>query len=142
MALFHQMINLDTEQSLLREGDMDLSINLQELFDKERNQSNQYKIYGKIKMVFRNLYSGTTDYTALEKNFYLHDDGTGIDKTGFVPYNEFSLLRNDVRRELNNPTSGSTVGTYFPNISLTGDTEHRIITPLEAPYHNWNLYLS
>ena len=44
-------VNLENEQSLLREGDMNTTINLQELFDKERNQSNQYKIYGKLKMV-------------------------------------------------------------------------------------------
>lgn len=135
-------VNLENEQSLLREGDMNNSINLQELFNRERNISNQYKIFGKLKMVFRNIYSGTTDYMPLQKNFYLYDDGTGIDKTGFIPYNEFSLLRNDVVRELNTPASGATVGTYFPNISVTGFTGHTSITSLQAPYHNWNLYLS
>jgi len=135
-------VNLENEQSLLREGDMNNVINLQELFNRERNISNQYKIYGKLKMVFRNMYSGTTNYEPLQKKFYLYDDGTGIDKVGFVPYNEFAILRNDVVRELNTPSSGSTVGNYFPNISVTGYSGHTKITSLQAPYHNWNLYLS
>jgi len=135
-------IKVETEQSLLREGDMDVVLNLQELFDKERNKSIDYKIYGKLKMVFRNMYSGTTDYTPLKKNLYLIGDDPSVSEYGFVPYNEFSLLRNDVYRELNVPLSGGTVVTAQPNIVVTGYTGHTAITPIDAPYHNWNLYLS
>ena len=91
-------VKLDNDETLLREGDKDIRLNLSELFDDERNESINYKIYGKIKMVFRNMYSGYTDYTPLLKNLYLVGDGTG-DDIGFIPYNEFAFLRNDVIRE-------------------------------------------
>ena len=135
-------LNLDNNNTLLREGDMDVVLNLNELFDKERNQSNQYKIYGKIKMLFRNLYSGATTYAPLEKNLYLVDDGSLLVNSGYVPYNEFALMRNDVIREVNIPTSGTSITTYQTNVQTTGYTGHTAITSIDAPYHNWNLYLS
>lgn len=135
-------LNLDNNNTLLREGDMDVVLNLNELFDKERNKSNQYKIYGKIKMLFRNLYSGSTTYDPLEKNLYLVDDGSLLVNSGYVPYNEFAFMRNDVIREVNVPTSGTSITTYQTNVQITGYTGHTAITSIEAPYHNWNLYLS
>jgi hypothetical protein len=139
-------INLDETETLLREGDMNIVLDIEELFDKERNQSNNYKIHGKIKMVFRNMYSGDTSYNPLLKYLYLSGDGADGDATGFLPYNEFAFLRNDVIRESIDPssTSGSTLTTYSPTFTLSGTeyTGHTSITPIMAPYHNWNLYLS
>ena len=142
-------VKLENDETLLREGDRDIVLNLSELFDDERNQSFNYKIYGKLKMVFRNMYNGYTDYTPLLRNLYLCGDGTGND-LGFVPYNEFAFLRNDVLREKTVPTSGSTLGTtnVIPTIELSDGTPfgrytgHTITTAIEAPYKNWNLYLS
>jgi len=142
-------VKLENDETLLREGDRDIVLNLTELFDDERNQSFNYKIYGKLKMVFRNMYNGYTDYTPLLRNLYLCGDGTG-DDLGFVPYNEFAFLRNDVLREKTVPTSGSTLGTtnVIPTIQLSDGTPfgrytgHTIITAIDAPYKNWNLYLS
>jgi hypothetical protein len=135
-------IGLDEEKSLLREGDRNIVLDINELFYKERNESKNYKIHGKIKMVFRNMYSGTTSYEPLLKNLYLVGDGTG-ELDGFLPYNEFAILRNDVVREI---YTGYTVGIYddFPTtgFTTTGYTGHTAITPIEAPYHNWNVYLS
>jgi hypothetical protein len=144
-------VKLENDESLLREGDKDIIVNLAELFDKERNESKNYKIFGKIKMVFRNMYSGHTDYTPLLKNFYLVNDGTSEntnDSTiGFVPYNEFAFHRNDVKREVSTPNSGSIVGipNNNPNISVPLNnrfTGHTSTTVMEAPYKNWNFYLS
>jgi hypothetical protein len=142
-------VKLENDESLLREGDKDIVLNLADLFNEERNKSINYKIYGKIKMVFRNIYSGFTEYQPLLRNLYLSGDGTGSD-IGFVPYNEFAFLRNDVVREKTIPTTGSTLGyqTAVPNITLdTGTpagryTGHTTMSSLEAPYKNWNLYLS
>lgn len=135
-------IGIENEQSLLREGDMDIVLNLQDLFSKERNKSIDYKIYGKIKMVFRNMYSGTTSYAPLQKYLYLTGDGSTLNEDGFVPYNEFALLRNDVVREVNRPISGSSITIVQPDIVISGYTGHTKVTSIEAPYHNWNLYLS
>ena len=135
-------IKLENDETLLREGDKDIVLNLADLFNEERNKSVNYKIYGKIKMIFRNLYSGFTDYNPLLKNLYLAGDGTGSN-IGFIPYNEFAFLRNDVYRELSIPNRGNII---LPPI-VTGDTnnrfiDHTITTSIEAPYKNWNLYLS
>ncbi len=137
-------LNLDEQKNLLREGDRNIILDIDELFNKERNESKNYKIHGKIKMIFRNMYSGDTSYNPLLKNLYLVGDGSNGDATGFLPYNEFSFLRNDVVREVINPSTvtGTTLSSYTPSFILTGYTGHTTITPIDAPYHNWNIYLS
>ena len=135
-------INLDTSESLLRIGDKDIVLDVAELFDSERNKSVNYKIYGKLRMIFRNLYTGATNYDYLNERLYLNSDGSDNDFRGSLSYDEFAFLRRDVYREVNMPTSGSTLGTFTPNIQISGSTAHTTITPIQAPYHNWNLYLT
>jgi hypothetical protein len=130
-------LSLDESQVLLREGERNIMLDVNEQFNTERNDSVKYKIYGKIKMVFRNLYSGTTSYEPLAKNLYLVDDLNGC-----VPYNEFAFLRNDVLREKNQIVTGTTLGDYTPNLTYEGYTGHTSTTSIEAPYKNWNFYLS
>ena len=89
-------LNLETTESLMRIGDRDIILDIDKLYDKERNESKKYKIFGKIKMVFRNMYSGNTDYTYLKDRLYLVGDGTTTDHTGFLPYDEFALLSKGV----------------------------------------------
>ena len=84
-------VKLENDETLLRQGDKDIVVNLSELFDSERNKSINYKIYGKIKMVFKNMYSGYTNYTPLLRNLYLVGDGT-TSEIGFIPYNEFAFF--------------------------------------------------
>jgi hypothetical protein len=139
-------VNLESSESLMRLGDRDIVLDLEKLFNKERQDSIDYKIYGKIKMIFRNMYSGDTPYDYLSENLYLSGDGTkavsgGNRFTGFLPYDEFAFLRRDLYRQVNTPQSGTTVG-FTPNISYTGPTGHTSITTMMSPYHNWNLYLS
>jgi hypothetical protein len=136
-------INFDTSQNLLREGDRNVILDLNELFGQERNDCLNYKIYGKIRMVFKNSYSGTSGYSPLKRNLYLVGDGSDSDFTGYIPYNEFAFLRKDVLREKNIPLSGSTPGSFTPDIKLTTDSiDHLPITPSDAPYKNWNFYIS
>jgi len=136
-------ISLNEEKSLLRETDRNIILDIDQLFSKERNQSKNYKIHGKIKMIFRNMYAGDTPYDPLLRNLYLVGDGSDGDATGYLPYNEFAILRNDVAREV---YTGYTVGLYddFPTTGFiaTGYSNHTSITSLSAPYHNWNIYLS
>lgn len=136
-------LNLDTSESLLRIGERDIVLDVAKLYSKERNDSINYKIYGKLKMVFRNLYCGNTDYTYLKDRLYLIGDGTTTDHTGFLPYDEFAFMRRDVYREVNLPITSNTVPTGFTsNIVKSGSTAHTNVTPINAPYQNWNLYLS
>jgi hypothetical protein len=135
-------IGLDETQNLLREGDRNVILNNVELFNKERNESSSYKIHGKIKMVFRNMYSGDTDYEPLLKNLYLVGDGGDNNFDGFIPYNEFAFLRKDVLRQSNSVQTLSSITTYTPSISYSGESSHVSISSIMAPYHNWNIHLS
>ena len=58
-------INLDETEVLLRQGDRDIVLDVPTQFETERTESNNYKIHGKLKMVFRNLYSGTPSFNPL-----------------------------------------------------------------------------
>jgi hypothetical protein len=143
-------IGLDETDTLLRQGDKDIILDIAQLFDKERNESIKYKIYGKLKMVFRNLYEGITEYAPLKRNLFysnygVHEDIENPDYTGYVPYNEFAFLRRDVLREVIQMNSGDTLNseiTYTPSLTGTTYTGHTITSVMDAPYKNWNLYLS
>ena len=138
-------LNLDNSDTLMRIGERDIILDIDEQYYKERNESINYKIYGKLKMVFRNLYSGSTgSYEPLTKSLYLNGDGSENNFDGFLPYDEFAFLRRDVIREVIEPSSvsGSTLGVFNPTFTLVGSTGHTTITPISAPYQNWNLYLS
>lgn len=135
-------LNLDEQKNLLREGDKDIVLDINELFNKERNDSVNYKIYGKLKMIFRNNYYGDAGYYYLKNKLYLVGDGSDGDYNGYIPYDEFALLRKDFLREVNVPSSASTITNFTQNIVLSGYTGHTSITGIDAPYQNWNVYLS
>ena len=136
-------LNLDSSENLMRLGDRDIVLDIAQLFSNERNDSKNYKLYGKLKMVFRNMYSGSTTYEPLQKNLYLSGDGSDNKFGGFLAYNELAFLRNDVLREIYVPLSGTTP-TFGTTTILTGTTNtgHTITTPITAPYKNWNIYVS
>ena len=137
-------LNLETSESLLRIGDRDVILDVADLFNRERNDSINYKIYGKLRMIFRNLYTGSTNYSYLEERLYLNTDGSTGNFEGALPYDEFAFLRRDVYREITDSrsTSGDTLGVYTPQFITNGSTGHTTITPIQAPYQNWNLYLT
>lgn len=136
-------INLDESKNLLREGDRTVILDMSVLFAKERNESPNYKVHGKLKMVFRNMYSGESGYSPIQEKLYLIGDGTdSYGFNGFIPYEEFAFQRQDVKREYNTIPITSSPGTYTPNLSVIGQNSHKSMTSIEAPYHNWNVYLS
>lgn len=139
-------VGLDSSQELLREGDRNIILDIETLFSKERNESKKYKIYGKLKMIFRNLYLGTSPYSNLEEYLALGGDGSDNNFSGYLPYDEFAFIRRDVNKnEISIPSvSGSTYGTYVPTLSspTRSKNKHMNISTMDAPYHNWNLYLS
>lgn len=136
-------LNLETTESLIRIGERDIILDAAQIFDDERNTSNQYKIYGKLKMIFRNMYSGTTSYNYLQERLYLNGDGSNSDFSGYLPYNEFAFLRKDFYRETPLIQSGSVLGVDNDiEFKYSGSREHTTITSVNAPYHNWNLYLT
>jgi hypothetical protein len=139
-------IDLDSSAELLREGDRTIILDLEEQFSKERNDSKKYKTYGKIRMVFRNLYKGVAPYGNLEEYLALEGDGSDNSFIGYLPYDEFAFIRRDTyRQDISIPSvSGTTYGTYNPTMATPTypRNKHQNISNMGAPYHNWNLYLS
>ena len=140
-------VSLDESETLLREGDKNIVLDISRLFDKERNESNKYKIHGKLKMVFRNLYTGSTTYEPLASKLFYNTYGVNGIYDGALPYDEFAFLRKDVLREVFSGQTGLSLTEDFSpenQIILTGTTHtgHTITTSIEAPYKNWNLYLT
>ena len=134
-------IGLERDEQLLREGDRTIILDIAELYKKERNESTKYKIFGKTKMVFRNLYSGTTTYDALKNRLYDIGDGLDSDWTGYLPYDELGFIRRDTVREVSTATS-TNIGGFNQTISLVGPTDHSTITVLDSTTWNWNFHLS
>lgn len=133
-------LKLEDNSKLLREGDKDIVLNIKDLFDYERNQSINYKIYGKVRMVFRNMYSGSTlNYTPLQKFLYPTNENISL-TDGFLSYDEFAFVRKDTLYEVNE--TGNTINSINLKLKGTEYTGHTVTTNMTAPYKNWNLYLS
>lgn len=136
-------IVFDEEKNLLKNDDRNVVLSLSQQFFDEKNSCVNYKVFGKMRMIFRNLYSGTAYYPYIKDRLsLLPNQPTGY-WDGYLPYNEFAFLRRDVYRE----TSTNTLITNLDNftgftLTTIGDNGHVPITTLDAPKMNWNLYLS
>lgn len=140
-------LSFESDKVLLREGDRNVILDVDKQFNKERNDSINYKIYGKMNMVFRNIYSGTTTYEALQRHLYLKHDGSDItneNNGGYMTYDEFALIRNDVTRETNEMNEGTNLDNFTPNINVIGSeyTGHTTTNQIDSKIKNWNMYLS
>jgi len=111
-------IGLEEEKLSLRNDDRDIVLDLSEQFSKEREVCQRYKLYGKMKMVFRNLYAGQSYYDYLKQRLYLVGDGSDGNFCGYLPYNEFAFLRGDLYHEVPEEQSLN---------DLSGFTEFNII---------------
>lgn len=135
-------VNFEEQQNNLKNDDRDVILNLSQQFYDEKNSCNKYKIFGKMRMIFRNLNIGTTGYDYLKDRLsYTYNHSNQWE--GYLPYDEFAFLRQDVYREINTGITTSDLH-LFTGFTLTtgGVSGHQQITTLEAPKHNWNMYLS
>lgn len=145
-------VNLEESQSFLTNSDRDVILDTNALFNDERNNCSKYKIYGKLKMIFRNMYLGTTSYSYLGRVLALEGDGTDDNSSGYLPYNEFAFLRTDSCREQSSEISvgiNQTINSLEEfdgfNVSISGTTGYSLynrITNMNSRYYNWNFYLS
>ena len=134
-------VGLKEEKSLLRIDDRDIVLDLSEQFKTERSESKRYKIYGKMKMVFKNLYSGTTSDPNIK--LALYSDGSDLNFGGYLPYNEFAFLRNDVYRETTEEVEVNSMDEFTGfTITTSGSTTPTKISSIDAPYYNWQFYLT
>ena len=124
-------VDFSETKKLLTNDDRDIVLDLNQLFNEERNESSNYKIFGKMRMVFRNMYLGSTDYVYLKDKLALHGDGSDGNFDGYLPYNEFALLRNDLYREQTNVVSVSDMSTFSGfTVSTTEKSPHNVITAM------------
>jgi len=121
------------------EFDRVVDINLQQLYDDERQASTLFRPTVKYQLLFKNSYAGETNYPPFENNLYYINalDAAGaqcanpanpqfVSWTGLPLYNEFDFIRNDYN------VSGYTQG---PN-------EHLTFIPKSANSYNWSFYFS
>jgi hypothetical protein len=131
------------------ETDKNLTLNLQQLFDTERNECTIFRPTCKFSWLFSNSYSGltvgnttSTPYKPFNNQLFYTDTltykqlqltaGNGVSNqiswAGYPQYNEFSLIRNDL-----NVDGYTKMGSNRPHLYGSDNL---------APYYNWYIHLS
>lgn len=127
------------------EFDRTINIELQQVFNDERQKSTIFRPTAKFELLFSNSYTGWTyhvgnkTYTPLENNLYYVNtelsaqaqclSGDSSVWSGFPQYNEFEFIRTDYN------VSGYTI----PN---SNGEFHRLFIPKSASSYNWNFFMS
>ena len=119
------------------EFDRNIDVDLERLFNDERQNSDIIRPTCKFSLLFQNSYSGFTNYPPFENNlYYINSIAATIDQcntspnavswSGFPQYNEFDFIRTDY----------NVIGyTQSPN-------EHLTFIPQSASSYNWNFFVS
>jgi len=119
------------------EFDRNVNLSLAQVFDDERQKSTTFRPTGKFSIIFKNAYTGQTNYVPFENNLYYVDaktlakqqclsDPESVKWKGFPQYTEFDFIRTDYN------ISGYTIP---PNNHITFESK-------SASSYNWNFYLS
>lgn len=122
------------------EYDKNIDLNLQQLFDDERQKSTKFRPSSKFLFVFKNSYTGSSTYEPFRNNLYYVDaendaaefcGGGSPDWNGFPQYTEFDFIRTDYNATgYTQPDSSSP-----PNYHLRFQT-------LSGSSYNWTFYMS
>jgi len=120
------------------EFDRSIDVDLEQVFNDERQNSDIIRPTCKFSLLFENAYSGFTNYPPFENNLYYLNAETAaiascglpnplsVSWTGLPQYNEFDFIRTDY----NVPGY-----TQPPN-------QHLNFIPKSASSYNWNFYMS
>lgn len=114
-------INLFGDRRNLVQGDRSSLVNVNDIFDDERQICNKFRLSGKIVNIFNNSISGRTQYNAFKNNLFLIDNEQSINTNvwqGYPQYDEFSLIRD------------------------RGITSHLNYVAKSATSYNWSFYVS
>lgn len=134
-------LNIPLKQNVKEsvEFDRSIDVNLEQVFDDERQKSTIFRPTCKFSVIFKNSYTGKTQYTPLENNLYYVNEVTAASAecdpeqnsenvywVGYPQYNEFDFIRTDY----------NVIGyTQPPN-------NHINFIPKSASSYNWNFFLS
>lgn len=121
------------------EFDRNISIDLQQIYDDERQSSTIFRPISKMSLLFNNVYMGTTNYYPYKSSLYYENvkslaykicaSGSTVLFSGFPQYYEFDFVRID------NDISG-----YTTNDS--SNTKHLNFINKSAYTYNWSIYVS
>jgi len=120
------------------EYDRSENIDLNDVFDNERQTSNKFRPLSKITFLFKNTYFGETNYKPFYENLYYvnalessrqfcSNGNSNVYWSGYPLYNEFDLMRTD------NDTDGYTTPNTNGQINFVSTS---------ASSYNWNFFLS
>ena len=123
---------LEQNTKLLIETDRTVNLDLSELFDQEREKSTTFRPTFKIDYLFKNNYSGTTQYEPFSYNLYILNGekslaqriaGTTVTWYGIPQTYEFDLIRLD---------SYNTHIDYAPESATTYNWDYYLTYPYSA----------
>jgi len=126
---------LEQNVKLLIETDRTSNLSLAELFDSERQESTTFRPTFKVDFLYKNNYSGTTNYNPFKNNMFilngeeaLNQKISGVTETwyGLPQYNEFDLIRTDINNVHIDfrPESASTYNwDYYVTYPFSSDTK-------------------
>jgi len=139
--LFLQVPFLQTQKEL-DEYDRTSNVQLEQVFDDERQRSDTFRPTCKFSFLFKNKYSGTTNYVPFENNlYYINAEvaaaaqcqfGSTTTWSGYPQFNEFEFIRNDYN------VSGYTIPSGNTNPPIV----HINFVAKSASSYNWNFYMS
>jgi hypothetical protein len=121
------------------EFDRSINIELEQVFDDERQLSDVIRPAAKLSLIFKNQYSGTTKYYPYSSSLYYENindlvkrsctNDTSTVFSGYPQYYEFDFMRND------NNISGYTI----PDVN---NVVHSKFSNFSGYNYNWTYYLS
>jgi len=132
------------------EFDRSADVNLQQVYDDERQSSTLFRPVSKISLIFSNSYTGVcgsgcpNNYRPFENSlFYTNADyaaaqeclGNCVNWAGFPQYNEFDFIRTDYN------LSGYTTSDSA-SIDPSTPPYHLIFKPKDASKYNWSVCIS
>ena len=128
--LLFQVPLVQTAKEII-EFDRNISIDLQQLYDDERQKSTLFRPISKISLLFDNMYTGTTNYYPYKCSLFYSNISKLLEQvcskdpktvlfSGYPQYYEFDFIRydNDISG-YTTPDSASTVHRNFVNKSAT-----------------------
>lgn len=137
-------VGLEETQKQMVEYERTSNVNLEQVFQEEREASEKFRPACKFSIIFKNAYTGQTigspPYPPFEQNLYYTnaieaatqrcDPNSNFPWGGFPLYNEFDFIRTD------NNISGYTVAsgaTIQPHVNFRN---------VSASTYNWNFFIS
>jgi hypothetical protein len=126
----------------LTEYDRSVDIDLQEVFDRERQKSNSFRPSCKLSFVFKNSYTGFSTYSPYINSLYYVNSSTDAQIAcsggtspnlwaGFPRYDEFSFIRTDNNFQ----------GYTSPDNNVPPEY-HELFKSKSATSYNWGFYMS